>query len=87
VDYGNVVGKLGLEHAVEVLRATLAHQAVLVGEGGEHADLIAVLELNAGRLQYEKGVREEERRCEARESGDVGFTVESRLGTEKRATV
>lgn len=43
----DVIGQLGLERAVEVLRATDAYEAVGVGELGEDSDLVAVLELAA----------------------------------------
>ncbi|GMF12328.1 unnamed protein product [Phytophthora lilii] len=49
VHHGDVVGQLRLERAVEVLGAAHAHQAVRVGELGEDADLVAVLELAADR--------------------------------------
>lgn len=49
VHHRDVVGQLRLERAVEVLRAAHAHEAVRVGELGEHADLVTVLELAADR--------------------------------------
>jgi hypothetical protein len=42
----NVVGKLRLVDRVKVLGTALSDQAVLVGELGKDADVVAVLELN-----------------------------------------
>jgi hypothetical protein len=47
VDDGDVVGELGLEKRVEVLRAADGNQAIRVGELGEHADFVIVLVLDA----------------------------------------
>ena len=41
---GDVVAELGLEHRVEGLGPVYPRQAVSVGEGGEDADLVGVLE-------------------------------------------
>ena len=48
-DDGNVVSKLRLEDRIEVLAAALRAKGVRVGQAGEDADLIAILELEAGR--------------------------------------
>ena len=45
MDHGNVVGELRLEHAVEVLAAAHANDAVGVGEASEDAHLVVVLKL------------------------------------------
>mmetsp|Transcript_5104 Transcript_5104/g.14468 ORF Transcript_5104/g.14468 Transcript_5104/m.14468 type:complete len:325 (-) Transcript_5104:29-1003(-) len=47
--HGDVLGELGLEGAVEVLRAARGHERVAVRQLAEHADLIRVLELRAQR--------------------------------------
>lgn len=45
----DVVGEFRFEDAVEVLAASNGAERVAVGELGEHADLVGVLELGAGR--------------------------------------
>ena len=46
VDNGNVIGQLGFESAVEVFRPSSADQAVLVGQLGENANVVASFKLN-----------------------------------------
>ncbi len=47
VDDRDVLGELGLEDRVEILRPADRDQAVRVGQLGEHANVVAVLELAA----------------------------------------
>ena len=42
----NVVSKLGLEGAIEVLRSTSANEAVLVGQLGKDTNIVASFKLN-----------------------------------------
>lgn len=59
----DVIRQLGLERAVEVLGPAHAHEAVRVGQLGEDADLVAVLELAADRHGYGESWRERGLAC------------------------
>lgn len=52
MDNGNHIAEFTLEGRVEVGTGLESGQAVAVGEFGEHADVAAVLELDAGRHDW-----------------------------------